>query len=43
MMQYLLSAHSVEGESRAPMTDEEMRQSYKQVMALQAEMKSAGA
>lgn len=43
MTQYLLSAHSVESESRAPMTDEEMRQSYKQVMALQTEMKSAGA
>src|SRR5207249_3094121 len=43
MTQYLLSVHSVEGEVRAPMTDEEMQQSYKQVNALQDEMKDAGA
>src|SRR5216684_4920 len=43
MTQYLLSAHSVEGESRAPMTDEEIQQSYKEVRALEEEMKSAGA
>jgi hypothetical protein len=43
MAQYLLSVHSVAGEAREPMTDEQMQQSYQQVMALQAEMKSAGA
>ncbi|MEY9966908.1 hypothetical protein ABIA33_004973 [Streptacidiphilus sp. MAP12-16] len=43
MTQYLLSVHSVDGEVREPMTDEEMQQSYKQVMALQQEMKSVGA
>jgi hypothetical protein len=46
MTQYLLSVHSVDGEAGEagePMTDEQMRQSYQQVMALQAEMKSAGA
>jgi hypothetical protein len=43
MTQYLLSAHSVEGEVRAPMTEEQMRQTYTQVMALEAEMRSAGA
>ena len=43
MTQYLLSVHSVDGEAGEPMTDEEMRQSYQEVMALQAEMKSAGA
>jgi hypothetical protein len=43
MAQYLLSVHSVEGETPAPMTDEEVAQSIKQVMALQQEMKSAGA
>jgi hypothetical protein len=43
MAQYLLSVHSVAGEAREPMTDEQMQQSYKQVMALQADMKSAGA
>jgi hypothetical protein len=43
MTQYLLSVHSVEGETQVPMTDEEMQQSYKQVNALQEEMKDAGA
>ena len=43
MAQYLLSVHSVEGEVREPMTDEEMRQGFKQVGTLEAEMKSAGA
>ena len=43
MTQYLLSAHSVEGEARDPMTDEEMQQSYKQLDLLEEEMKSAGA
>ena len=43
MTQYLLSVHSVDGEAGEPMTDEQMRQTYQQVMALQAEMKSAGA
>jgi hypothetical protein len=43
MTQYLLSVHSVDGEAGEPMTDEQMWQSYQQVMALQAEMKSAGA
>ena len=43
MTQYLLSVHSVDGEAAEPMTDEQMRQSYQQVMALQAEMKSTGA
>jgi hypothetical protein len=43
MAQYLLSVHSIEGEAREPMTDEEMQQSYKQVMALQEDMKSRGA
>src|SRR6266568_8444355 len=43
MAQYLLSAHSVEGEVREPMSEEEMRQGFKQVGILEAEMKSAGA
>jgi hypothetical protein len=42
MAQYLLSVHSVAGEGGEPMTDERMQQSFQQVMALQAEMKSAG-
>ena len=43
MTQYLLSVHSVDGEARDPMTDEEMQQSHKQLGILEQEMKSAGA
>ena len=43
MSHYLLSVHSVEGEIREPMTDEEMAQSHKQLGVLEQEMKSAGA
>jgi hypothetical protein len=43
MTHYLLSVHSVEGEAREPMTDEELTQSHKHVGILEQEMKSAGA
>jgi hypothetical protein len=43
MTKYLLSAHSVDGEAREPMTDEEMKEVMARVAALEAEMKSAGA
>ncbi|MDF2740480.1 MAG: hypothetical protein K0S88_1848, partial [Actinomycetia bacterium] len=43
MTQYLLSVHSVDGEVRDPMTEEEMQQSWKQIQALNEELKSAGA
>jgi hypothetical protein len=43
MTRYLLSVHSVEGEARDPMTDEEMQRSYKQVLLIEEEMKAAGA
>jgi hypothetical protein len=43
MAQYLLSVHSVEGEAGDPMTDEERQQSWKQIEALNEELKSAGA
>jgi hypothetical protein len=43
MTHYLLSVHSVEGEAREPMTDQEMAQSHKQLGSLEQEMKSAGA
>jgi hypothetical protein len=43
MTHYLLSVHTVEGESREPMTDEERAQSHKQLGVLEQEMKSAGA
>jgi hypothetical protein len=41
--QYLLSVHSVEGEARDPMTEEEIRQFMERVGVLEQEMKSAGA
>jgi hypothetical protein len=41
--QYLLSVHSVEGEVGDPMTDEEKQQSWKEIQALNEEIKSAGA
>jgi len=43
MAQYLLSVHSVEGEVREPMTEQEMQQSWKQISILEKEMMSAGA
>jgi hypothetical protein len=43
MAHYLLSVHSVEGEIREPMTDEETAQSHKQLGILEQELKSAGA
>jgi hypothetical protein len=43
MTQYMLSVHTVEGEARAPMTDEEMQQSWKEIQTLNEELKSAGA
>jgi hypothetical protein len=43
MPRYLLSVHVVEGAARAPMTDEQMQQSWQAIQALEADMKSAGA
>jgi hypothetical protein len=43
MTQYLLSVQSVEGEVGDPMTDEEKQQSWKQIQALNEELRSAGA
>jgi hypothetical protein len=43
MAHYLLSVHSVEGEAREPMTDEELAQSHQQLGILEQELKSAGA
>jgi hypothetical protein len=42
MSQYLLSVHSVAGEVRAPMTDEEMQQFFTQIRALEEEMRAGG-
>jgi hypothetical protein len=43
MPRYLLSAHTVDGEAREPMTDEQMQHSWKEIQALEAEMMSVGA
>lgn len=43
MPQYLLSLHTVEGEAREPMTEEETKHSWAQISALNDELKSAGA
>jgi len=42
MAHYLLSVHSVEGELREPMTDDAMKESFRQIGILEAEMKSSG-
>jgi hypothetical protein len=43
MPKYLLSAHTVEGQAREPMTDEEVRQFMERIGVVEDEMKSAGA
>jgi hypothetical protein len=43
MAQYMLSAHSVDGEVREPRTQDEMQQLMGRIGALEEEMKSAGA
>jgi hypothetical protein len=43
MAQYLLSVHTVEGEAREPMTDEQMQEFMRKVGELEEEMKSADA
>jgi hypothetical protein len=43
MARYLLSVHSVEGQARDPMTEEEMQLLMQRIGALEQEMKSAGA
>ncbi|MDI3243354.1 YciI family protein [Arthrobacter sp. AL08] len=43
MTKYLVSVHNTAGQTRAPMSDAEMQQSYQQMNALEEEMKSAGA
>jgi hypothetical protein len=40
---YLLATHSVEGEARPAMTDEEMQQAGKEMQALNDEIRAAGA
>jgi hypothetical protein len=43
MTRYLLSAHTVQGVAREPMTPEQMQQSMAKIGILEREMKSGGA
>jgi hypothetical protein len=43
MTRYLLSVHTAESGANAPMSTEEMQQSYEQMSVLEREMRSAGA
>jgi hypothetical protein len=43
MTHYLLSVHSVEGEVREPMTEEQMGQSHQLLGAVEEDLKSTGA
>lgn len=43
MTRYLLSVHTVEGEARKSITDEERQESFRQLAILEKEMESAGA
>jgi hypothetical protein len=43
MPRYLLSVHTVDGATREPMSDEQMQESWRQIQALEGEMKTSGA
>lgn len=43
MAHYLLSTHTVAGEAREPMSDDQMRQMGQRIGVLEEEMKSSGA
>jgi hypothetical protein len=43
MTRYMLSTYSCEGEVRAPLSEEEMRQMHQQMEAVEGEMKATGA
>ena len=43
MPKYLLSAHSTAGQTREPMTEEDMQRAWEPILALEEEMKSTGA
>jgi hypothetical protein len=43
MAHYLLSTHTVAGEAREPMSDDQTRQMMERIGALEEEMKSSGA
>ena len=43
MTRYLLSVHTTSGERPAPMTDDQMREGYQRIGAVEDEMRAAGA
>ena len=43
MTRYLLATHTVEGEEREPLTDEQMRETYQRLAAIEQEMSDSGA
>jgi hypothetical protein len=43
MTRYLLSTHTVEGEQREPRSEEQMREGYQRVAAIEQEMSDRGA
>jgi hypothetical protein len=43
MTRYLLSTHTIEGEQREPMSDEQMRETYQRLAAVEKEMSDRGA
>jgi hypothetical protein len=43
MPRYLLSTHSVEGEQRGPMSDEQMREMSQRIATIEQEMAASGA
>jgi hypothetical protein len=43
MTRYLLSTHTVEGKEREPMSEEQMRETYQRLAAIEQEMSDSGA
>jgi hypothetical protein len=43
MTRYLLSTHTVEGEEREPQREEQMRETYGRLTAIEQEMSASGA
>jgi hypothetical protein len=43
MAKYLLSTHTVEGEAREPMADDEMQRMFREMGSIEEDMRSSGA
>jgi hypothetical protein len=43
MTRYLLATHTVEGEEREPMSEEQMRETYRRLATIEQEMSDSGA